>query len=494
MESIRNLSFIVLLFALFSTSLMSQEIKYLTLDEVVSLAAEQSPNALIAKHRFRASYWQYRTFVAEYRPALTLAGNLPDYSTAYSRVWNSVAQQWEYASTNVLQTSGNLQLAQNIGLTGGAISLFSDLTYEKNFETGGERYITAPLNVRLTQPLFRYNELRWQKKIEPLKYEEARKSYLRDIENVHMMAVQNFFSLALAQINREIAETNMQNADTLYKIALGRYNLGTIAEDELLQMELSYLNAGTAINESEMNLRDRELKLRSFLGFNQTVRLELLIPSEIPALQVEVGEVLKLAELNNPDLIALERQLVEAQSSVAQAKAEKGLNANLTASYGLRDQDPLLEMAYNQPNQQQTVRVGFTLPILDWGQGRGRFKMAQSSEELTRVQVEQSRIDFEQNLLLDVQMFNMQDDQVRIAAKSDTVAAKMFEVTKQRFLIGKIDVLDLNNADTKKDQNKRNYIQALNNYWTYYYNMRALTLFDFINRKPLETDYEKLVE
>jgi outer membrane protein TolC len=93
-----------------------------------------------------------------------------------------------------------------------------------------------------------------------------------------------------------------------------------------------------------------------------------------------------------------------------------------------------------------------------------------------------------------VQLFNMQDDQVKIAAKSDTVAAKMFEVTKQRFLIGKIDVLELNNADTKKDQNKRNYIQALNNYWTYYYNMRALTLFDFINRKPLETDYEKLVE
>ncbi len=494
MKRIKILTVIVLLASLFTLPLKSQEIKRLTLDEVVSLAAEQSPNALIAKHRFRASYWQYRTFIAEYRPALTLTGNLPDYSTAYSRVWNSVAQQWEYASTNVLQTTGNLSLAQNIGLTGGSISLFSDLTYEKNYETDGERYITSPLNIRLTQPLFRYNELRWQKKIEPLKYEEARKNYLQEVENVHMMAVQNFFSLALAQINREIAETNMQNADTLYRIALGRYNLGTIAEDELLQMELSFLNAGTAINESEMNLRDRELKLRSFLGFNQTVRLELLIPSEIPEVEVEVGEVLKLAEANNPDLIALERQLVEAQSSVAQARAEKGLNANLTASYGLRDQDPLLEMAYSQPNQQQTIRVGFSLPILDWGLGRGRYKMAQSSEELTRVQVEQSRVDFEQSLLLDVQQFNLQDDQVRIAAKSDTVAAKMFEVTKQRFLIGKIDVLDLNNADTKKDQNKRSYIQALNNYWTYYYNMRALTLYDFVNRKPLETDYEKLVE
>ncbi len=494
MKRTKAFSLTFLLSVLVAIPATSQEIKRLTLDEVITLASEQSPNALIAKHRFRASYWQYRTFVAEYRPILSLTGNLPDYSTAYSRVWNSVTQQWEYASTNVLQTSGNLSLAQNIGLTGGSISLFSDLTYEKNFETDGERYITSPLNVRLTQPLFRYNELRWQKKIEPLKYEEARKTYLRDIENVHMMAVQYFFNLAQAQINKEIAETNMQNADTLYQIARGRYNLGTIAEDELLQMELSYLNAGTAINESEMNLRDRELKLRSFLGFNQSVRLELLIPNVIPDLQVEVSEVLRLAEQNNPELIALERQLVEAQSSVAQAKAEKGLNANLTASYGLRDQDPLLNMAYERPNQQQTIRVGFSLPILDWGQGRGRYKMAKSSEELTRVQVEQSRIDFEQNLLLDVEMFNLQDDQVKIAAKSDTVAAKMFEVTKQRFLIGKIDVLELNNADTKKDQNKRNYIQALNNYWTYYYNMRALTLFDFVNRKPLETDYERLVE
>lgn len=485
----------ILFLTIFTVSpAFTQELKRLTLDEVVKLAEEQSPNAMIAKHRFRASYWEYRTFVAEYRPSLTLTGNLPDYSTAYSRVWNSGLGRWDYVSTNILQTTGSMSLAQNIGLTGGSISLYSDLTYENDLENKSDKYITLPLNIRLTQPLFRYNELRWQKKIEPLKYEEARKTYLSDVENVHMMAVQYFFSLALAQINREIAETNLHNADTLYQIARGRYNLGTIAEDELLQMELSYLNAGTAINESEINLRDREIRLRSFLGFNQTVRLELIIPNEIPDLQVEVSEVLRLAEENNPDLIALDRQLLEAQSSVAQAKAEKGLNANLTASYGLRDQDPLFKLAYEKPNQQQSIRVGFTLPILDWGLGRGRYKMAKSSQELTQVQVEQSRIDFEQNLLLDVQQFNLQDDQVKIAAKADTVAAKMFEVTKQRFLIGKIDVLELNNADTKKDQNKRNYIQALNNYWNYFFNIRSLTLYDFVSRKPLETDYEKLVE
>jgi outer membrane protein TolC len=224
------------------------------------------------------------------------------------------------------------------------------------------------------------------------------------------------------------------------------------------------------------------------------VRLELIIPGEIPDLQVDMAEVLKMAEENNPELLGLDLQLVEAESSVAQAKADKGLNANLTASFGLRDQDPDFSLAYKESDKQQSVKVGFTLPILDWGLGRGKYKMAKSSQELTQVQVEQSRIDFEQNLMLDVQQFNLQDDQVRIAAKSDTVAAKMYEVTKQRFLIGKIDVLELNTADTKKDQNKRSYVQALNNYWTYFYNMRSLALYDFLNRKPLETDYDKLIE
>ncbi|NLA48300.1 MAG: TolC family protein, partial [Bacteroidales bacterium] len=46
----------------------AQDLRVLTLDQVIRLAEEQSPLALMAKHRFRASYWQYRTYVAQYRP------------------------------------------------------------------------------------------------------------------------------------------------------------------------------------------------------------------------------------------------------------------------------------------------------------------------------------------------------------------------------------------------------------------------------------------
>jgi outer membrane protein TolC len=120
--------------------------------------------------------------------------------------------------------------------------------------------------------------------------------------------------------------------------------------------------------------------------------------------------------------------------------------------------------------------------------------MAKSSLELAQVTAKQAITDFQQNLFLDVEQFNLQKSQVAIAAKSDTVAMKRYEVTKQRFLIGKIAVLDLNDADSRKDQNKRAYVQSLQDYWNFFYNIRTITLFDFINRKPLETDYDKLLQ
>lgn len=321
-----------------------------------------------------------------------------------------------------------------------------------------------------------------------------KKTFLSNIESVHMEAVRQFFSLTLAQINKQIAETNYLNADTLYRMAQGRFNLGTIAEDELLQMQLSWLNSETARKEADMNLKDRELRLRSFLGFNENIRLELILPSSVPDLQVDVQEVLDLAHNNNPQIINQQLNVLTAQSNLAQAKADKGLNANLIASFGLRDQDPVFRYAYQESNRQQTIRLGITLPILDWGLGRGRYLMAKSSLELAQVQSRQDQVDFDQNLILDVEQFNLQAEQVRIAAKSDTVAARMYEVTKARFLIGKIQVLELNNADTRKDTNRRAYVQALQNYWSYFYNLRNLALYDFLNRRPLETNYEKLLD
>jgi outer membrane protein TolC len=496
MKNLLLFSLIVLLF--FSSKVaVAQEVKKLTFDEVIKLSEEQSPNALIAKHRFRSSYWQFRSYQAQFRPTLALRGSLPGYSNGFDKVYDSNTDQYTYVPKNTISSSGTLSLTQAIGFSGTSISLQSAINHLYDFSETAllpRQYNITPISINVMQPIRQYNSLRWQKKIEPVKYEAAKKAYLANIEGVHMSAVTNFFSLALAQINKQIAEMNYSNADTLYRIAKGRYQLGTIAEDELLQMQLSWLNAETARKQADMNLRDREIRLRSFLGYNENVRIQLILPNKIPDLQVDMNEVLDLAMKNNPDLLNQQINVLNAQSNVAQAKAAMGLNASLNASLGMSQRGTDFMTTLQNPNQSQTVNIGFVLPILDWGRGRGNFKMAKSSLELTQVQVKQALTDFQQNLFLDVEQFNLQKSQVDIAAKSDTVAMKRYEVTKQRFLIGKIAVLDLNDADNRKDENRRAYVQALQDYWNYFFNMRSITLFDFINKKPLETDYDKLIQ
>ncbi|MBU0765707.1 MAG: TolC family protein [Bacteroidetes bacterium] len=179
---------------------------------------------------------------------------------------------------------------------------------------------------------------------------------------------------------------------------------------------------------------------------------------------------------------------------VARARAENRFNADFYATYGLTQSAIDLGNSYKKPEDQQTAIIGVTVPIVDWGLGKGKYKMALSGEEMIKTSVQQQLIDFEQNVYLQVMQFNMQDDQCAIARKADTIAGFRYDVSLQRFLIGKIDVLNLNVALTEKDEAKRNYIGALQTFWNYYFNIRKLTLFDFEKQEPLSADFEGLAE
>jgi hypothetical protein len=467
----------------------------LTLDDVIRIARDQSIMAIRAKHRFRGSYWEYRTHKAKFRPSLTLEGTLPDLNRSIDKITLPDGSD-AFVERSLANYTVSAFLTQNIAPTGGSIYMSSEMQridLLRDDETT-INYLSTPVSIGLRQPIKAHNSFRWEMKIEPLKYEAAQKTYMESLENVNLRAVNYFFDLALAQVNLQIAQLNYANNDTLYQIAKGRFNIGTIAENELLQLELAFLTSSTDLNEAGIQLEINKFQLRSFLGYNENVDIELIIPAEIPEVEVDVAQALEHAHANNPTIIDLQRQLLEADESVAEAKAERGLQADLFASFGLTQQSPEIENVYQGTQDQERLRIGLEVPILDWGLARGRFKMAQSNQEVIRTNVMQEEIDFDQNVMLQVMQFNLQDDQLRIAAKSDTVAQLRYNVTKQRFYIGKIDVTDLNIALTERDNATRRYLTALQNYWNYFFNIRRLTLYDFERDLPLSEDFEALVQ
>ena len=193
----------------------------LNLTEVIHLAQENSPAAMAAKHTFRAAYWDYRSFRANYLPMLSFVSR-PDLTRTISKVTLPDGTD-KYVARNILTLDGTLSLQQNWALTGGTFFVETALQRMKLLDSDELSFHTNPVSVGYRQSLFGFNYLRWDKKIEPLRYREARKTYMEAMELVAVDAVRKFFALAVALSDYERACFNYANADTLYHFAKGRY-------------------------------------------------------------------------------------------------------------------------------------------------------------------------------------------------------------------------------------------------------------------------------
>lgn len=461
----------------------------LTLTEAIEISKEQSPDALNAKQNFRKSYWEFRSFRASNLPALGLTSTLPNVVQNISPYLNPDGSQ-TYVSSKYISAQANLALTQKIGITGGTIAVNSYLSGIHNVNSENALpFLSYPVNIELNQPIFTYNPYRWDRKIKPLKFSLAKRKYIEDIEQISITTSNHFFTLLQAQVEKKIAATNLSNYDTLYRIAKGRYQLGKIAENDLLQLELNFLQAQAAVENAELALDNAQFRFKSYLRIQDSVPVILLPPGDITFFKIDPQKAVMLANENSSSSLDFKKRLLEAASAVNFAKLDGRFDAQIHALIGLQQSGPTIPEAYQNPLDQRQISVGLTIPIVDWGVANGQIKMAQSQEEIVKNSVEQEIIDFQRNVYLKVIEFNMQQNQLKIAAKSDTVARKSYEVTKGRYLIGKINsILDLNNAQIETDNSEKKYYYALQTFWRSYYEIRKMTLFDFLKNEPLPFD------
>ncbi|NPA35824.1 MAG: TolC family protein [Chlorobi bacterium] len=465
----------------------------MTLDDAISLAMKQSLYSFRAKNMYLARYWAYRSYKATKLPALRLNTTPFAYSQSVSSEYDFNTGDYRFVPYERLSSNLGLTLQQNVTITGGTLSLESNARMIKNSD-GDAEFTSVPFSINFRQPLNGYNKFRWMSRIEPLKFEKAKKDFLVELENIRIRVTDAFFNVVMSEINLKIAETNYSNADTLFRIGKGRFEIGTVTQDELLDLELSLLNSNLSVTKAKISLKQTRSALNSLLGLEKDITIKCIVPDKIPDLQVDVNEVMKYVLNNNPDLLGYEQQLLEANRRIAETRAS-GINATVQANIGINKWAMDLDELYTSPfGNEKGVSVGLQMPILDWGERKGKIEMAKSDRDVTEAAIRQQRIDLEQSVIIQVMEFNVQNEQVRISAKADTVAQLGYDVTKQRFMIDKVDVIKLNSARNSLDQARRNYVNSLAQYWKGYFNIRKLTLFDFENNKSLLDELDSLLQ
>ncbi|NCA86429.1 MAG: TolC family protein [Clostridia bacterium] len=487
-----NILIVIMIMALNASVFGQVAVRSFSLDEVIDLAQQQSPDALLAKNRFLKAFWEMRTSEARLLPQLALDATVPNYNRSIIKVTQPDGSD-AFREISQMTTSAALGISKNVGFTGGNIFMQSRLQRIDYLATDSSAWASDPLVIGYQQNIFTFNPYKWSKRIDPIKYREAKRQYLEDVQQIAITATNYFFNLLVSQVRQKIEEQKEANYDTLYKIGIGRFNLGKIAENDLLQLELSYLQAQAAVESNQTETENRMFQLKSYLRLQDDTPLELVLPvEEIAFFDVAVQQATLLAQTNSSQALAFDRRLMEADREVNRAQTTDRFSAALFAQYGLTQSAENFDDAFRSPQDQQVVTLGLSIPIVDWGLAKGRIKIAESDREIVRTSIEQERIDFEQNVYLQVQNFMMQQRQLALAAKADTVARKSFDIAKQRYLIDKIDIINLRDAQSSNDNATISFIRSLQDYWLNYYQLRKLTLFDFKENQEISIDFEKL--
>jgi len=213
-----------------------------SLEDIIQKVKAQSTRSKEAETRKENRYWQYKYYQSNYNPQLRLQGNSPGYNRDFNQnrlddgtiVFQEQEQTFTYA---------NLSLQQPLAISGGQVSINSDVYRWKNIPQNSRSWNSTLINIKIDQPIIGFNPLKWDKMTEPLRYEESKRAYVEEMEYISSLTVDLFFDYLDAQIGYDIASFNLVRNDTIYNIEKGRYNIGTTSRDKLLQVELQLLRS-----------------------------------------------------------------------------------------------------------------------------------------------------------------------------------------------------------------------------------------------------------
>ena len=490
--STKSLIKILFLYILSAPASIAQE---MSLEDVIDVARIQSVQAIAAKSSFISDYWAWRSYQASRLPTVYLYGELGNFNRALNLLQDPASGKMVYAASYNMQNSIGLMASQNITATGGTLSLYSDLSRIDQFgDNAGKTWYAQPVTLSYTQPIFSYNQFKWNKKISPQEYEKARRAYLESIEDVTLLAAEYYYGVMLAKKMYDASVSNYANTARMLKIARERMALGSVSREDYLQLELRQLNDSLAINDNLVSLKKARMQLNSLLSYDESHTIEPVLDESLPDIMMDYDFVLEKCEQNSSFKLDNNINILTSESAIAKAKADRGITMQLNARFGLTNTDSDFVRTYKNLLDQEVVGLSFSIPIFDWGMGKGKVKKAEAAAEAVRAQVEQAENDKRISIFTAVGQFNNQKQQCYVSRRAASIADERYTLVMDKFRSGKATVTDLNTARSENDEAMQKYIRDISSFWNYYYALRKLTLYDFIAGEDLSVSYDEMVE
>ncbi|MGH7559381.1 MAG: TolC family protein, partial [Gemmatimonadales bacterium] len=446
----------------------------MTLQQAISLAQEHGDPARAAAATRDAARYRHRAFYSRLLPQLSLGGTLPSYNRSIIQVVQPDGSTI-FVPQNQTQASLTATLSQQIPFTGGDFFVTSSLArLSISGEEAFRSYSSTPVSFGIRQPLFRPNVASWDRREESVRGELSERQFLEAREDIAIQTAVLFFDVYAARVARDNAARNAVINDTLYTLNNGRFQVGRIGENDLLQSELQLLRSRTTLDGARLEYDRALAALRLALNLAPDAPLEIAATGVVPDFDADTTRAVAEALENRASVSDVALQEVTARRRVSEARLAPGLGATVQASYGFNATGDQLSLAYRDLLEARQFSVSVQFPLWQWGARKETLKAA----EADRDRVASNGRNTIRQTAQEAHFAALQLSQARrslvLSAKADTVATKRFEVAYNRYVIGRIAIDNLFLAQNEKDQARNQYVQALRNYWQAHYRLRRL--------------------
>lgn len=457
----------------------------LTLQGAISIAQQRGLAAEAARSTRDAARASDHAFNSRLLPQLVLQGNAVDLDRGINQIDLPTGEKRFVSQSNNTSRLG-LDVAQQLPWTGGRLTVGSELSRIDLFGDQSSRtWATTPVIIGLQQDLFRPRTIVWDSRRQAIVSSLAERQYLEAREDVAAATATAFFDYYAAMVALQNATGNAAVNDTLFTLNKGRYEVGKIGENDLLASELQLLRARSSYDNAKLERDRTEATLRRALNLPvSSDTLAIAPPDMVQSFDVDPDIAVQQALRNSSVIEQAELEALAARRNTNENRLNNRFNASINATVGFNQTAEVFGQAYQSPLGKQRLTVGLDMPLMQWGAGRAEVQAAKANETRVAANARARRDQLQEEARFAALQLTQSQRMVALSAKADTVATKRFEVAKNRYVIGKIGISDLFIAQNEKDQALTAYVQALRTYWTNYYRLRRVTLYDF--EKSLE--------
>ena len=268
-----------------------------------------------------------------------------------------------------------------------------------------------------------------------------------------------------------------QETVTLQK-KLVKYN-----EDRLKLIEVFYKNAQKQLydlSKAKYDYSDAQLQLQKSINTERAARIELLramgVPDEgtefvlekkedIPELQYSLEELIKLAELNYPDMqiVKMQKEMTKIKVAVEKSGHYPEVDLQLGAAY---ENGQLDQPIFDSANWKPTFAAGFVarIPIYSGGMVSARVDAAES--EYNKMVYKEKDAIVNMKLMLQNNYATLQELTKQLAMSKLMMdnAEKHFRLSLKLYESGSTTMLELHDANVSRVNSEMSYLKARYDY------------------------------